>query len=170
MQFGKFGRYELCIGEYMSFFVQMFKILNWKCTYQWSRGYRGTQRVLNKVQSTVRWHPKPPKIIEVNKVYTLICCTAWVLILYFSLLMTSKKIWALCYLDNVTKYIHSSSNSKCISTCLVLFWWQDFCAWMTLPTVYLCYIVIPDCGHDKIDTCQFVENITNINLLPFPKP
>ena len=25
----------------------------------------GTQRVLNKVQSTVRWHPKPPKIIEV---------------------------------------------------------------------------------------------------------
>ena len=110
------------------------------------------------------------KIIEVNKVYTLICCTAWVLILYFSLLMTSKKIWALCYLDNVTKYIHSSSSSKCISTCLVPFWWQDFCVWMTLPTVYLCYIVIPDCGHDKIDTCQFVENITNINLLPFPKP
>ena len=112
----------------------------------------GTQRVLNKVQSTVRWRPKPPKIIKVNKVYSLICCTAWVLILYFSLLMTSKKIWALCYLDNVTKYIHSSSSSKCISTCLVLFWWQDFCAWMTLPTVYLCYIVIPDCGQNKIDT------------------
>ena len=38
----------------------------------------GTQRVLNKVQSTVRWRPKPPKIIKVNKVYSLICCTAWV--------------------------------------------------------------------------------------------
>ena len=132
MLFGKCGRNEPCSNECMSVLEQTFKILNWKCTYQVSRGFRGTQSVQNKVQSTVRWHPKPPKIREVHKVYTLICCcTAWVLILYFSLLMTSEKSWALCYHDNVTKYIHSSSSSKCISTCLGLFWWQDFSAWMT---------------------------------------
>ena len=40
VQFGKCGRYELCIGEYMSIFDHIFKILNLKCIYQVSRGYR----------------------------------------------------------------------------------------------------------------------------------
>ena len=65
MLFGKCGRYDLCSSECMIFLEYIFEFLNWKFTYQWSRGYRGTQRVQNKVQSTVLQHPKSPKIIEV---------------------------------------------------------------------------------------------------------
>ena len=50
----------------MWFLEYIFEFLNWKCAYQWSRGYRGTQRVQKKVQNALLWHLKPPKIIEVN--------------------------------------------------------------------------------------------------------
>ena len=88
----------------------------------------------------VLWHSKLPKIIEVNKVYISIWCKDWVLNLYSSLVNKNDQF----------------------STYPVLFWivfWKLWSEWQTLSIVYLCYIVIPECGHTKIVICDFVENI-----------
>ena len=115
MRLGKCGRYEICNSNWMSFLEQIFKVLNWQCTYQWFTGSSWTQRVQKKI-------PKhgfmTPKTIEVNKVYTLVCCTDWVLILYFSLLKTRKNICALCKLENA-QLTHLDKYTVVCSTCTV---------------------------------------------------
>ena len=61
----------------------------------------------------------------------------------------------------VVVYVQSYSGCKIVI-------WNLWFEWQALLTVYLCYIVIPDYGHSKIDILE--NKITSIDLLLFPKP
>ena len=112
----------------MSFFEQNFKILNSKLIWQWSRGYRGTQRVQKEVQNAFLRHSKPPKIIKANKVCTLLCSTDWVLILYPSLVTTSKKNWALCKLENAwSTNLNTDNIAVSLSQDKITFYFLRYC-------------------------------------------
>ena len=91
MLFGKYGRYDLCSSNWILFLDQIFKILNWKSTYQGSRGYKGTQSVQNKVQNPVFEHPKLTKAASKStkklakkiqtRIWAAFGCVDWALIL-----------------------------------------------------------------------------------------
>ena len=60
--------------------------------------------------------------------------------------MSSYRVEELIVMIGILVHAQSYSNGKIVVS-----------VWQALPTVCLCYIVIPDCGYDKFDICYFVK-------------